>query len=169
MAMTLFQLSVARKPVDHANRSLLDMAVVETITVRPGRSSDVDELLAFWRTAAEGKSISDDHDGVTRLLERDPESVLIAELDETIVGTVIAAWDGWRCHLYRLAVAPSNRRQGIATTLLAAADQRFEALGGRRVDAMVLDANERAHQVWKAAGYTPDPKWTRWIKPLTRP
>jgi hypothetical protein len=33
---------------------------------------------------------------------------------------------------------------------------------------MVLDANERAQQLWKAAGYAPDPQWTRWIKPLTQ-
>ncbi|WP_405737448.1 GNAT family N-acetyltransferase [Streptomyces sp. NBC_01537] len=31
--------------------------------------------------------------------------------------------DGWRCHLYRLAVHPGHRRQGIA--LLDAAEQRF--------------------------------------------
>lgn len=83
-----------------------------------------------------------------------------------IVGTVIVGFDGWRCHLYRLAVSPAHRRRGVASALLAAAEQRFRALGGRRIDAMVLDRNTLAHHAWSAAGYHPEQDWSRWIKPL---
>jgi ribosomal protein S18 acetylase RimI-like enzyme len=136
------------------------------VEIRQGRGDDVDRLLAFWREAAEGASITDDRDGVRRLLDRDAAAVLVAEVDGEVVGTVIAGWDGWRCHLYRLAVSPTNRRMGIATTLLEAAEQRFLELGGRRGDAMVLDGNALAHHAWKAAGYAPEPQWTRWTRPL---
>jgi ribosomal protein S18 acetylase RimI-like enzyme len=95
------------------------------VTIRQGRRDDVDRLLAFWRHAAEGISITDDRKGVRRLPERNAAAVLIAEVDREMVGTVIAGWDGWRCHLYRLAVSPAFRRRGIGTALLAAAEQRF--------------------------------------------
>jgi ribosomal protein S18 acetylase RimI-like enzyme len=84
------------------------------VKIRHGHSDDTDRLLDFWRRAAEGTSITDDPDGVRRLLDRDAAAVLIAEGDGEIVGTVIAGWDGWRCHLYRLAVSPAYRRRGIA-------------------------------------------------------
>ncbi|CAM5471371.1 N-acetyltransferase OS=Streptomyces microflavus OX=1919 GN=Smic_06120 PE=4 SV=1 [Streptomyces microflavus] len=51
--------------------------------------------------------------------------------------------------------------------LLAAAEERFAALGGRRADAMVLDRNELAQHTWRATGYGPQPQWSRWVKPLT--
>ncbi len=137
------------------------------VRIRTAVPGDLDGLLAFWRLAAEGTSISDDPAGVARLIERDADAVLLAERDGALVGTVIAGFDGWRCHLYRLAVHPDARRQGIAGALLAAAERRFTALGGRRGDAMVLDRNERAHQAWRAAGYAPEPQWSRWTKPLT--
>ncbi|RRQ75709.1 GNAT family N-acetyltransferase [Streptomyces griseofuscus] len=137
------------------------------LSVRPALPDDLDAVLAFWRTAAEGTSISDDRAGVERLLERDPRALILAERGGELVGTVIAGFDGWRCHLYRLAVAPERRRQGVATALLAAAEERFLRLGGRRADAMVLVRNERARYAWSAAGYAPEERWRRWVKPLT--
>jgi len=136
------------------------------LRIRHATLSDVDAVLRFWRAAAEGTSISDDHDGVARLVTRDPEALLLAEHDGLLVGTAIAGFDGWRCHLYRLAVHPAHRRRGVSGALLAAAEQRFVALGGRRGDAMVLDRNELAHHAWRAAGYAPQPQWSRWVKPL---
>ncbi|MFE5400409.1 GNAT family N-acetyltransferase [Streptomyces sp. NPDC056580] len=136
------------------------------LSLRPALPADLDAVLAFWRTAAEGTSISDDRAGVERLIARDPGALILAELEGELAGTVIAGFDGWRCHLYRLAVDPGRRRQGIGSALLAAAEERFAALGGRRADAMVLVRNETAHHAWRAAGYGPEERWRRWVKPL---
>lgn len=150
------------------------------LRIRAATPQDLDDVLAFWKEAAEGTSISDDLSGVERLVARDPEALILAmgvpsEREEPeghggsaeLVGTVIAGFDGWRCHLYRLAVHPRHRRQGIASALLAAAEERFARLGGRRADAMVLTRNETAHHAWGAAGYAPEEQWRRWVKPLT--
>ncbi len=137
--------------------------------LRAAVPEDVPAVLALWARAAKGVSITDDADGVAALLARDPECLLAAvRADDpaVLLGTVIAGWDGWRCHLYRLAVDPEHRRCGIGAALLAAAEERFTALGGRRADAMVLDENEQGHRTWQAAGYGPQPQWSRWVKPL---
>lgn len=137
------------------------------LLIRAATPEDLDTVLAFWKTAAEGTSISDDRDGVERLVARDPEALILAEREGELVGTVIAGFDGWRCHLYRLAVHPGRRRLGVGSALLAAAEERFVRLGGRRGDAMVLRRNETAQHAWRAAGYVPEEAWRRWVKPLT--
>ncbi|MFD5764540.1 GNAT family N-acetyltransferase [Streptomyces sp. NPDC127049] len=141
--------------------------MIETpIQIRTAVPSDAESVLVFWRESAEGTSISDDVDGVRRLLDRDPEALILAVDGDRIVGSVIAGWDGWRASLYRLAVLPSYRRRGLSKALLQASEDRFAALGGRRVDAMVLEANERAHHAWGAAGYERQDQWRRWVKPF---
>ncbi|MFC9700999.1 GNAT family N-acetyltransferase [Streptomyces sp. NPDC056943] len=136
------------------------------LQIRAALPDEAEAVLAFWKESAEGTSISDDVHGVTRLVERDPEALILALADGLIVGSVIAGWDGWRASLYRLAVLPSHRRRGISTALLRAAEERFAALGGRRADAMVLEANETGRRLWAAAGYEREERWRRWVKPL---
>lgn len=133
---------------------------------RSRRGGRPDRRPGVLEGSGQGHEFSDDLPGVTRLHDRDPQALLLARRDGELVGTVIAGFDGWRCHLYRLAVHPGHRRQGIGSALLAAAEERFAALGGRRADAMVRGGNARAHGAWDAAGYQPEDTWTRWVKPL---
>ncbi|ATW47394.1 GNAT family N-acetyltransferase [Streptomyces xantholiticus] len=136
------------------------------LQIRNAAPEEAEAVLAFWKEAAEGTSITDDVDGVTRLISRDPQALILAERDGVLVGSVIAGYDGWRCSLYRLAVLPSHRRRGISAALLEAAEKRFVAVGGRRGDAMVLEANDRAHRTWASAGYRREDHWRRWVKPF---
>ena len=135
--------------------------------LRGAEPADLAAVLAFWRVAAvDAHRPADTPGALASLLLRDPEALILAVDGDEIVGTIIAGWDGWRCHLYRLAVRPSRRREGIGQLLIAAAEDRFRALGATRADAMVLDDNERAHGIWQAAGYRRQPEWSRWVKPL---
>jgi ribosomal protein S18 acetylase RimI-like enzyme len=134
--------------------------------IRAGTPHDVEAVLDFWVLHAEGTDRRDSAAVVLELLDRDPSALLIAvaEQDGAIVGTVIAGWDGWRAHLYRLAVREDLRGRGIARSLVSAAEQRLVALGARRIDAMVLDDNTEGQAAWPALGYVVQPEWSRWVK-----
>jgi ribosomal protein S18 acetylase RimI-like enzyme len=137
------------------------------LVVRVAGASELPAILEFWQVAAEnGNRPADTPASLAALRLRDPDALLVALDGAEIVGTIIAGWDGWRCHLYRLAVAPTRRRAGIGRRLIAAAEERFRALGGTRADAMVLDDNDQAHRIWAAAGYARQEEWSRWVKPL---
>jgi ribosomal protein S18 acetylase RimI-like enzyme len=137
------------------------------LTMRAAGAQDMNAVLAFWRVAAEGRARPPDtHPAIATRHQRDPDALILAVDGDQIVGSVIAGWDGWRCHLYRLAVLPGRRREGIGRALIGAAEDRFRILGATRVDAMVLDDNEPAHSIWAQCGYSRQAEWSRWIKPL---
>ena len=150
---------------------------IPRVSFRTARAGDVDAVLAFWSVAAEDAHRPADTPAAVRaLLARDAEALLLAVADgaggsgsaggQQVVGTVIGGWDGWRAHIYRLAVDPRHRRAGIGGQLIARANERLAALGATRSDAMVLDKNYDAHGAWQAAGYRRQAEWGRWVRPL---
>jgi predicted N-acetyltransferase YhbS len=84
------------------------------VAFRRAEPTDVDAVLAFWAESAEDTARPvDTSAAVERLIARDPDALLLAVDDGKIVGSIIAGWDGWRCHLYRLAVDPRRRGEGL--------------------------------------------------------
>jgi ribosomal protein S18 acetylase RimI-like enzyme len=121
--------------------------------IRSAAEGDIPSVLGLWKAAGGPPSVSDTHEGLARLLAADREALLIAELNGVVVGSLIAAWDGWRGSFYRLAVRPDKRRRGISTALLREGERRLRELGAVRLTAIVADDDPRAISFWDAAGY----------------
>jgi len=139
------------------------------ITIRAATTDDVAAVLDLWSAATVEPSATDDADGVATLLGADPESLLLAVADGgALVGTVIAAWDGWRGTMYRLAVLPARRRQGIARQLVEEGEQRLRAKGARRFHLIVVADEQPAQAFWAAAGYERQQARLRYVKTFAR-
>lgn len=131
--------------------------------VRVCRPGDVGAVLELWAAARSAfATTNDSREVVKRLLAVDPSSLLVAEIDGRVVGAVIATWDGWRGHLYRLAVAPEHRRRGIGLALVREGERRLRARGAPKAIAPVGRGDERAERLWAAAGYELDATVGRW-------
>lgn len=114
-------------------------------------------MLELWRQGRSGHaSIADRPEDVERLIGDSPAALLVAERDGEIVGALIAAWDGWRGNMYRLAVRADSRRQGIGLALARAGEDHLRYCGARRVTALVAFGDEAAEGFWERAGYPLD-------------
>lgn len=135
--------------------------------MRAAEVRDIEDVLALWEVGAENDARpADTPEAVGALIARDPQALLLAEDGQRIVGSLIAGWDGWRFHLYRLAVHPDFRRRGIGAALVQRAEERARDFGVQRADGMVLDDNALGHALWAAQGYRRQDEWSRWVKPL---
>ena len=140
---------------------------VSPIRFRAASDSDVDRVLELWEAARTPYAVTPDTpEAIGLLRRRDPEALLVAELDGRIVGAVIAAFDGWRGSLYRLAVDPDHRRAGIGAALIRAGENRLRDAGARRVSVLVAHADRIAVAAWTAAGYESDQVIGRFVKSL---
>ncbi len=137
------------------------------ITVRAARREDAAQVLALWEVArTPHSSTPDTADGLERLFAADPGSLLLAEAGGEPVGTLIAAWDGWRGNMYRLAVRADWRRRGVGTALVRAGEERLRACGATRITALVVLEDEVARGLWSSAGFAFDADVGRYVRNL---
>jgi ribosomal protein S18 acetylase RimI-like enzyme len=132
--------------------------------IRAATVNDIDAVLQLWLEANAEPSHTDDTAGISALLGYDEEALLLAEVDETLVGTVIAGWDGWRGSIYRLVVHPKYRRRGVARRLLLEAEKRTAERGARRLQAIVVASDSPATAFWRASGWDEQVARVRFVK-----
>lgn len=128
---------------------------------------DAPAVLTLWEQARSGHASTPDRiEDVEGLLEDSPAALLVAERDGEIVGALVAAWDGWRGNMYRLAVRDGYRREGIGIALTRAGEDYLRHCGARRVTALVAFEDEVAAGFWDSAGYPQDEEIGRRVRNL---
>src|SRR3954447_2166406 len=100
-----------------------------TVVLRPCRDQDIPAVLALWQRAEAIPRPTDHPTALLLRLQRDRDLFVLAWDGDHLVGSLMGGWDGWRGNMYRLAVDPAVRRQGIAARLVAEVEARLRALG----------------------------------------
>jgi ribosomal protein S18 acetylase RimI-like enzyme len=135
-------------------------------SLRDCRLDDVEAVLELWREAAATPSVTDTIQDLRRAIAMRGAHVIVAEADGKIVGSIIGTFDGWRGNIYRLAVDPKYRRQGIARALVAEVETRLAAEGAKRVTALVEKNHAWAASFWEAVDYRLDHRIARHVRTL---
>lgn len=107
----------------------------------------------LWAVADAQPTVTDNVKALRALLATDPNAVLVAEAEGNVVGSLLAAWNGWRGSFYRLAVHPDHRRRGLASRLVREGKRRLRDRGALRLDAIVAEGEYPAMSFWKSIGY----------------
>ena len=95
----------------------------------------------------------DSLDDIRLKQRRDPDLMLVAEVDGRLVGIVIGAFDGRLGSIHRLAVAEDQRRSGLATQLVEVVERRLHQKGARRLWAWIEGDNAASRALFAGDGY----------------
>jgi len=134
--------------------------------IRACMIEEVNAVLDLWRQADTTPSVTDTVSDLRRVVASGAANVLVAEVGGRISGSIIGSFDGWRGNIYRLAVHPDHRRQGIACALLSEAEKRLREQGAKRITALVEKNHPLAMKFWEAVGYRVDERIVRRVRTL---
>jgi len=121
--------------------------------IREARTDEVEAILALWQATVSGPSITDTPEHLVMVTEKAPDLFLVAQAGGRLVGSIIGGWDNWRGHIYRLAVHPNFRRQGLARALTDEIERRLRARGARRIYALAATKQEMGVKFWESLPY----------------
>jgi ribosomal protein S18 acetylase RimI-like enzyme len=136
-------------------------------TIRTARPAEAPAVLDLWQGARSTHATTPDRiEYVHRLLAETPGSLLVADGGGALLGTLIAAWDGWRGNMYRLVVLREHRRRGVGLALVRAGEEHLCQQGAHRITALVAHEDEVASAFWESAGYPWDRQIGRRVRSL---
>ena len=135
-----------------------------TLFIRECHIEEAAALLTLWQAAGTSPSVTDTITDIRSAIESCSASVLVAEADQHIVGSLIATFDGWRGNMYRIAVHPDYRRRGIGRALVAEGEKRLAKLGVKRITALVEEKYPGAIAFWSDVGYEIEPGIARFFR-----
>jgi ribosomal protein S18 acetylase RimI-like enzyme len=130
--------------------------VTSPIQIREFRfPADYESVYELWKSIEKGVHVgrSDTLPEIEKKISRDPDLFLVAEVDETIIGSVIGGYDGRRGLIYHLAVAASFRGKGIGSCLMEEVESRLRAKGCVKCYLMVLEGNIEAEKYYQQRGW----------------
>jgi len=133
-------------------------------SIRYGTPNDLDGVLDLWTLSAAPPTVTDSIESLRSLVAHDPYALLIGDARGQVVGSLIAAWNGWRGSFYRLVVHPNHRRRGLATRLVREGERRLRDRGALRLDAIVAADEVAAMSFWSAVGYERQHDRSRFVR-----
>ena len=111
------------------------------------------EVLSVWQAAELWPHAGEDEQLIAGALARNKELALGWRVGGKLVATATGAFDGFRGWIYRVAVLPDYRRQGIAATLVQAVEAKLWQAGARQINLMVHIPNSGARALYEKLGY----------------
>jgi ribosomal protein S18 acetylase RimI-like enzyme len=82
-----------------------------------------------------------------------PDLFVLATDGATVIGSIMAGYDGHRGWLYFVAVLASHRRRGVATALVREAERRLQMCGCAKINLQIRPSNAPVVEFYKSVGY----------------
>jgi len=130
-----------------------------TLRIRAFELADTEPVVSLWQETGLTRPWNNPYQDISRKMRVQPELFLVAVDETTIVGSVMAGYDGHRGWLYYLASSPARRGEGIGRRLVERAEELLVDLGCPKVQLMVRTENIEVHDFYASLGFEPFETW----------
>jgi len=123
------------------------------ILIRRYRSADESDVVALWQRCNLVVPSNHPHRDIALKTHFQPDLLLVGTLDDQLVATVMAGYEGHRGWINYLAVAPEMQRHGIGRQMMDAAEAALRQLGCPKVNLQVRSSNRDVIAFYERLGF----------------
>ena len=124
--------------------------------IRTFHAADEGAVVALWDECALTRPWNDPHKDIARKLEVQPELFLVGVVDEALIASVMAGYEGHRGWMNYLAVAPRFRARGYGRALVEHVEWLLLERGCPKINLQVRASNPAAVAFYRRLGYAQD-------------
>jgi len=123
------------------------------VKIRVFESADEAAVIDLWKRCELVRPWNDPAQDIRRKLAFQPDLFLVGLLDEKIVASVMAGYEGHRGWANYLAVDPEQRRKGLGGVIMKRAEELLAEVGCPKVNLQVRGGNTAVIDFYRTLGY----------------
>jgi len=126
------------------------------VIIRAFQPVDQAAVIALWEECKLTRPWNDPHKDIARKLAVQPELFLVGTIDDAVMASVMAGYEGHRGWMNYLAVAPRQRGRGFGRALVEHVERLLLERGCPKVGLLVRNSNKEAAEFYRRLGYAQD-------------
>ena len=128
---------------------------MENMQIRTMTIHDYEKVYALWMSCKNMgfNDIDDSKEGISRFLERNPNTSFVAMENDELLGIILGGHDGRRGYIYHMSVAEKYRKKGIGSALVKKCLEPFKNEKISKVALLVFKYNETGNAFWEKQGF----------------
>lgn len=132
--------------------------MMRTLEIKPFENTvHRGEVVELWESVLDCGAWYPGFD-IEKKVEVNDQLFFVAIVDDRVVGTIMAGYDGYRGWIYSLVVAPVWRRLGIGSKLVASSECALTSKGCVKINLQIMEGNEGVSAFYSSIGYSIEKK-----------
>jgi ribosomal protein S18 acetylase RimI-like enzyme len=126
------------------------------VEIRAYQPADEEAVVRIWHDCDLVRPVNDPRKDIRRKMALRPDLFLVGIVEDQIVATVMAGYDGHRGWLNYLGVSPPFRKQGFARLIVSEAERLLRLEGCAKINLQVRKTNRGVIDFYRRIGYSID-------------
>jgi len=124
--------------------------------IRAFDRADTDAVVKVWNDCGLTRAHNNPRLDIERKLSVQPELFLVGTVDDAVMGSIMAGYDGHRGWVNYLAVSPQHQGAGWGRRLMHEVERLLTERGCPKVNLQIRSGNDQAIAFYRALGYMAD-------------
>ena len=125
----------------------------EQYIIRPFKLEDKNSVVELWKVCRLTRPWNNPEKDIERKLNVQSEMFLVLEIQGSIIGSVMAAYDGHRGVINYLAVHPGYQKKGYGKILMTHVERELLKKGCPKINLLVRSDNLNVKRFYKGLHY----------------
>ena len=124
-----------------------------SLLIRPFKEVDEEALVSLWNMCKLTVPWNDPYKDITRKIKVQAELLLVGLLEDKLIASVMAGYDGHRGWINYFAVHPEFQSRGYGKQLMDNVENRLRELGCPKIILQIREGNDKVFSYYQKLGF----------------